>query len=73
MKKKNYLLLFLLVFAVFITKAYAVTIRETMDENDGYTTLEEGSIIIGATRFSPNTIVTASRAATAKAGNLNTA
>ena len=65
MKKNSYLLLFLLVFGLFVTEVFAITIRETMDENDGYTTLEEGSIIIGVTRFSPKTIVTASRAATA--------
>ena len=65
MKNRKCLLLFLLLFCMFITKGYAITIRETMDQNDSYSTLEEGSIVIGVTRFSSDNIVTASKAATA--------
>ena len=68
MKKRNYLLL-LLIFNLFISKTYALTIRETSDPNDGYTTMEEGSVVIGVTRFSSDTIVTASKAATAGAND----
>lgn len=65
MKRKKYLLLFIISFCILISKPYALTIRETMDEFDEYSTIEEGSIVIGATRFSPDNIITASKAAEA--------
>ena len=66
MKKLKYLLLLSFTFLLLTPRIYAATtMRETMEDNDGYSTLEEGSIIIGVTRFSPDNIVTASKAATA--------
>ena len=69
MKKWKYYLLFIFTFYLFVPRIYALTIRETMDNNDGFSTLEEGSVIIGVTRFSTDTIVTASRAAMAGAND----
>ena len=67
MKKLKYLFIFIFMFVVFSAKTNALTIRETIDGTGGFSKLEEGSIIIGITRFSPNSIVTASRAASAGA------
>jgi len=62
MKKNIYFLFFMFVFFIGIDVSYAVTIRETIDSKDGYSTIEEGSIIIGTTKFLPDDIVTASKA-----------
>lgn len=70
MKKCKFLLLIGLMFSLLIPSVDAITIRETMDESDSYTVLENGSIIIGVTRFTPNKVVTASRAATAGADDV---
>lgn len=70
MKKCRFLWLFIFIFILLIPRAKALTVRETIYENDGYSTLDEGSVIIGVTRFSPNKIVTASRAALAGADDV---
>ena len=69
LKYKKYLLLFLLMFCMFFSRTYALTIRETSDPNDEYSTLEEGSIIVGVTRFSSDNVVTAGKAAMAGAND----
>ena len=69
MKKFKYLLLSLLTFSFCFTYVDAITIRETMDSNDEYSTIEEGSIVIGVTRFTTDTVVTANRAAAAGAND----
>ena len=65
MNKWKYLLIFSFLFIILISPIYAITIRETTNKNDNYSTIEEGSVIIGVTKFTPDTIVTASKAATA--------
>lgn len=51
-------------------KATTPTITETTDPNDGYDTIEDGSIIIGTTKFTPGTIVTGVRAAIAGSNDM---
>lgn len=65
MNKLKYLLISSFVFMILISPIYAITIRETTNKNDKYSTIEEGTVIIGVTKFTPETIVTASKAATA--------
>jgi len=67
LKKFKYLLLSLLTFCFCFSCVDAITIRETMDSNDEYSTIEEGSIVIGVTRFTADTVVTANKAAKAGA------
>lgn len=51
-------------------KATTPTITETTDPNDGYDTIEDGSIIIGTTKFTPGTVVTGVRAAIAGSNDM---
>ena len=51
-------------------KATTPTITETTDPNDGYDTIEDGSIIIGTTKFTPGTVVTGVRAAMAGSNDM---
>lgn len=39
----------------------AMTIKETINANDGYDTIEDGTILIGITKFSPDLIITGVR------------
>ena len=48
----------------------ATTITETTDPSDGNDTIESGSIIIGVTKFTPDTIVTGVRAAIAGSNDM---
>ena len=67
------ILLFLVVLFTVITLSInvnAVTIHETTNTNDGYDTIDVGTIIIGKTKFTPDTIITAYRAATAGANDM---
>src|SRR5699024_7193740 len=51
-------------------KATTPTITETTDPNDGYDTIEDNTIIIGVTKFTPNTIVTGVKAAIAGSNDM---
>ena len=70
MKKYKYSLLFIITFIILMPVTFAATtIRETVESGDDYSTLEENSVVIGVSKFSPETIVTASRAAQAGAND----
>ncbi len=71
------IIVFLLILAAVVmlslgmaVKATTPTITETTDPNDGYDTIEDGSIIIGTTKFTPGTVVTGVRAATAGSNDM---
>lgn len=51
-------------------KATTSTITETTDPNDEYDTIESGSIIIGVSKFTPDTVVTGVRAAIAGSNDM---
>ena len=51
-------------------KATTPTITETTDPNDGYDTIEDNTIIIGVTKFTPDTVVTGVRAAIAGSNDM---
>ena len=63
----KYLSSFLLMFVALISSVSAVTIKETLIEGDGYSTIEDGSIVIGVTKFHSDVVVTGGRAT--KAGS----
>lgn len=44
-----------------IDSVNALTIKETVDKNDNYDTISDGSIIIGITKFEPNVVLTGMR------------
>ena len=73
---KKIIVLLLILAAVAIlslemaAKATTPTITETTDPNDGYDTIEDGSIIIGTTKFTPGTVVTGVRAAIAGSNDM---
>ena len=48
-----------------INNVSALTIKETVNSNDNYDTISEGSIIIGITKFEPNVVLTGKRISTA--------
>ena len=73
--KRIIVLLLILAAVVMLSLGMAVkattpTITETTDPNDGYDTIEDGSIIIGTTKFTPGTVVTGVRAATAGSNDM---
>ena len=51
----------LLVLLFSIDNVNALTIKETVDNNDKYDTISDGSIIIGITRFEPTVVLTGVR------------
>lgn len=70
---KRIVLFSIILFALstLFIRVNAVTIIETTDTNDmRYDKIIDNSVIIGNTRFSPQTIITAKRAATAGADDL---
>lgn len=74
MKKsmKKFLIALILLFAIIglSTSVQAATITETTNPNDKYDTIESGTIIIGTTKFTPDTIITGVKAATAGANDM---
>lgn len=71
------IIVFLLILAAvamlslgMVVKATTPTITETTDPNDGYDTIEDNTIIIGVTKFTPNTIVTGVKAAIAGSNDM---
>ena len=48
-----------------INNVSALTIKETVNSNDNYDTIYDGSIIIGITKFEPNVVLTGKRISTA--------
>ena len=76
-KKIRRIIVFLLILASVAmlslginVKATTPTITETTDPNDGYDTIESGSIIIGVSKFTPDTVVTGVRAAIAGSNDM---
>ena len=63
MGKVNKLLCSLITILVLITtySANALTIKETPLESDNYDTIENGTFVIGITKFDPDVTITASR------------
>ena len=70
MKRILIALVLLLGIIGLFASAQAVTIQETTNPNDGYATIESGTIVIGVTKFTPDTIVTGVKAATAGADDM---
>lgn len=70
MKKFLIALILLLAIIGLSTSVQAATITETTNPNDSYDTIESGTIIIGTTKFTPGTVITAMRAATAGVDDL---
>lgn len=68
-KKVLVALTILLALVTVFTCINAVTLKETTSK-DSYDTIEEGTIIIGRTKFTPDTIITAARAALAGANDM---
>lgn len=67
------LLLFSLIMFAIVAVSLSVnatTIKETTKTNDSYDTIEDGTIVIGISKFTPNTIITGVRAATAGANDM---
>ena len=65
MKKVLKLLVILFVFVLNSSITDASTIRETVDKNDSYATIENGTTIIGITKFESDVIITAARSSIA--------
>lgn len=60
------LILAIILFVSYTPLVFArVTIKETLDGNDGFSTIERNTTIIGVTKFSSNEVITASKATTA--------
>ena len=70
MKRIIIALLLLLAIIGISFSVQATTIQETTKPNDGYDTIESGTIIIGKTKFTPDTVVTGLRAAIAGANDM---
>lgn len=70
MKKFLIALILLLAIIGLSTSVQAATITETTNPNDKYDTIESGTIIIGTTKFTPDTIITGVKAATAGANDM---
>jgi len=69
---KKLLLFSLVLFAVIMISlnVNAATIKETTDTNDNFDTIEDGTIVIGISKFTPNKIITGIKAATAGANDM---
>ena len=67
--RSKYLLLIMVLFFLLLPSTFAVTLKETLDTNDGYDTIEPNTFIIGVTKFSGSEIITAGKAATAGAND----
>lgn len=69
---KKILIALILLFAIIglSTSVNAATITETTNPNDSYDTIESGTIVIGVTKFTPDTIVTGVKAAIAGANDI---
>lgn len=63
--KKYYILIFVIFLFSFSFNVSADTILETTDSSDNYNTIERNSVIIGATKFTSDEVITASKATTA--------
>lgn len=63
----KYFLAPLFAFVIFISSISATTIKETTIDGDNYDTIEEGSIVIGVTKFHSDVVLTGARAT--KAGS----
>ena len=70
MKKFLIALILLLAIIGLSTSVQAATITETTNPNDKYDTIESGTTIIGTTKFTPDTIITGVKAATAGANDM---
>lgn len=70
-KTRKLLLFSFIVLIILMISSYvnATTIKETTNTQDEYDTIEEGSIIIGVTKFTPGKVITAVRAAEAGAND----
>lgn len=69
--RKILVFLFILVTVIMLSSCVkAETVKETTEANDGNSTIESGSIIIGVTKFDSQTVITAARAATAGANDV---
>ena len=66
----KYFVLLLFTFVTFISSINATTIKETLVEGDGYSTIGNNSIVIGVTKFEEGVIITGARAT--KAGSDDT-
>lgn len=63
MKKFKKVLFGLLLSTIFLTSLdAAVTITETTNSEDGYNTIENGTIVIGITKFDSNVVLTTAKA-----------
>lgn len=69
---KKVVLFSLIVVAVLMLSlnVNAATIKETTNTNDEYDTIEEGTIVIGVSKFTPGTVVTGVKASTAGANDM---
>lgn len=69
MKKYKKILLAIVSLLIFANNVFATTIKETTNENDKYDTIEKNTTIIGVTKFTPNEVITASKATKAGAND----
>lgn len=64
--KKLFFGMFLAVMIFSLTiSVKALTIVETTDSNDSFDNIEDGTVVIGITKFEPDVVITARRASKA--------
>lgn len=65
LRKFKYFFICLIIFFSVCNIVDATTIKETVDKNDRYDTIERNTTIIGVSKFLPDTVITASKASIA--------